>query len=220
MPKLTWDGVGEKRFETGVDQGVLYPISAAGVYDTAFPWNGLTTVTESPSGAEVNKQYADNITYAALVSAEEFGGTIEAFTFPTQFGECDGTKMAVAGVEVAQQSRKAFGLSYRTKVGNDVAGQDLGYKLHLVWGALATPSEKQFTTVNDSPEAMTFSWEFTTSPVNLTQPGYKPTSLIVIDSTKVTPAILKKVEDAIYGTSALTAKLPTPSEIITMVTTP
>ena len=220
MPKLTWDGVGEKRFETGVDQGVLYPISATGVYDTAFPWNGLTTVTESPSGAEVNKQYADNITYAALVSAEEFGGTIEAFTFPIQFCECDGTKMAVAGVEVAQQSRKAFGLSYRTKVGNDVAGQDLGYKLHLVWGALATPSEKQFTTVNDSPEAMTFSWEFTTSPVALTQPGYKPTSLIVIDSTKVTPAILKKVEDAIYGTSSLTAKLPTPSEIITMVTTP
>jgi hypothetical protein len=166
MARLVWDTVGERFYETGVDRGVLY-LPTAGAYDTGVAWNGLTTVTESPSGAEATPQYADNIKYLNLVSAEEFGGTIEAFTYPDEFAQCDGSAEPVPGLRVGQQSRKTFGLSYRTKVGNDTDGSDHGYKLHLVYGCLAAPSEKAYATVNDSPEAIALSWEFTTTAVDV-----------------------------------------------------
>jgi hypothetical protein len=200
MAPLTWDQVGEKLYETGVDHGVLYLPDAAGVYNTGFSWNGLTTVTESPSGAEPNPQYADNIKYLNLYSAEEFGATIEAFTYPEEFGQCDGTDLPAPGVAVGQQGRKMFGLCYRTKVGNDIDGSDFGYKLHMIWGAQAAPSEKAYATINDSPEAISFSWEITTTPVPVT--GRKPTSLIVVDSTVVTPAELTSLETLLYGQAA------------------
>jgi|SRR6188472_404923 len=212
MAPLTWDEVGERLYETGVDHGVLYLPDETGVYDTGIAWNGLTTVTESPSGAETTPQYADNIKYLYLVSAEEFGATIEAFTYPDEFAECDGTVVPAAGVSVGQQSRKSFGLSYRTRVGNDLEGADHGYKLHLVYGALAAPSEKAYATINDSPEAIAFSWEITTIPVAVT--GMKPTSLIVIDSTKVDPADLTALENELYGDAGGDARLPTPDEVI------
>ena len=217
---LSWDGVGEKLYESGVDHGVLYIPNGSGVYDTGFAWNGLVSVTESPSGAEPNPQFADNIKYLNLLSAEEFGGTIEAFTYPDEFGQCDGTAEPEPGVIVGQQARKSFGLCYRTKIGNDVDGVDHGYKLHLVYGALVSPSEKAYQTINESPEAITFSWEFTTTPAPVT--GLKPTSVIVIDSTLVDPADLAALELVLYGddTGPTQPKLPTPDEVITMMAQP
>lgn len=212
MAQLTWDGVGQKVYETGVDHGVLYLPNAQGVYDKAHAWNGLVSVTESPSGAESSAQYADNIKYLNLVSAEEFGATIEAFTYPDAFGLCDGTVSPEVGVIVGQQGRAVFGLCYRTKIGDDIKGTDAGYKLHLIYGALAAPSEKAYTTVNDSPEAITFSWELSTTPVPVT--GLKPTASLTIDSTKVDAAKLKTLEDKLYGTQSLDGVLPTPDEVI------
>ena len=214
MPPLTWDDVGEKVYETGVDHGVLYLPDVAGVYNTGFAWNGLTTVTESPSGADPNPQFADNIKYLNLTSAEEFGGTIEAFTYPEEFGQCDGTALPHPGVAVGQQGRKMFGLSYRTKVGNDVDGVDFGYKLHLIYGCQAAPSEKAYATINDSPAAINFSWAITTTPVPVT--GYKPTALIVVDSTIVDPADLTALETLLYGQAATEAALPTPDAVIAL----
>jgi len=213
MTKLLWDQVSERRFETGVDQGVLY-IPTNGVYSIGYAWNGLTAVTESPGGAEASPLYADNQVYLNLVSSETFGGTIEAYTYPDAFAQCDGTATPSTGVSIGQQARKTFGLAYRTKVGNDVSGQDLGYKIHLVWGALAAPSEKAYATVNDSPEAITFSWAITTTPVAVT--GYKPTATLTVDSTKVTPANLQVLEDALYGSAGTDPRLPLPDEVIAM----
>jgi hypothetical protein len=218
MAPLTWDQVGERFYETGVDHGVLYLPDQTGVYNTGVAWNGLTTVTESPSGAEPNAQYADNIKYLNLISAEEFGATIEAFTYPDEFSECDGTALPSPGVAVGQQGRKMFGLSYRSRVGNDIDGTEHGYKLHLVYGCQAAPSEKAYATINDSPEAIAFSWDVTTTPVPVT--GYKPTSLIVVDSTVVTPAHLQSLEDLLYGVAATEAALPTPDAIIALFAGP
>jgi hypothetical protein len=213
MTRLLWDQVGERLYETGVDQGVLY-IPTNGVYSIGHAWNGLSNVTETPSGAESTPVYADNTKYLNLQSVEEFGGTIEAYTYPVQFAECDGTSIQNSGVAVGQQSRKVFGLSYRTKLGNDVDGNDFGYKLHLVYGCLAAPSEKAYSTINDSPEALAFSWEFTTTPVPVT--GLKPTSLLTIDSTKVDSTNLAALEDALYGTGGSDPRLPLPDEVIAM----
>lgn len=215
MPALVWDQVGERFYETGVDHGVLYIPDDLGVYAEGVAWNGLTTVTETPSGADSNPQYADNIKYLNLISAEEFGGTIEAFTYPDEFAQCDGTAVPVPGVSVGQQSRKMFGLSYRTKKGNDVEGTDFGYKLHMIYGAQAAPSEKAYATINDSPEALAFSWAITTTPAPVTD--HKPTSLIVVDSTVVDPTELTALETALYGDATLgVAHLPTPDEVIAM----
>lgn len=215
MPQITWDGIGERFYETGVDHGVLYIPDTSGVYINGYAWNGLVSITESPSGAEATPQYADNIKYLNLVSAEEFGFTIEAFTYPDEFGQCDGTSQPSAGVLVGQQGRKTFGLSYRSVVGNDVEGNELGYKLHLIYGCLAAPSEKAYSTINDSPEAITFSWEVSTTPAPVT--GYKPTSLIIIDSRTVDAADLTALEDVLYGGTAA-PKLPTPDEVLAMFT--
>lgn len=213
MAEITWDGVGEKVFETGVDHGVLYPRDNTGAYPSGVAWNGLTTVTESPEGAEANPQYADNIKYLNLRSAETLGGTIEAFTYPEEFAKCDGTAAPAKGIALGQQPRQPFGFAYRSKKGNDVAGQDFGYKLHLIWGATAAPSEKAYATINDSPEAISFSWEFDTDPVDV--PGYAPTASLTIDSTEVDAAALKTLEDILYGRGTNTvAKLPTPAEVI------
>lgn len=212
MTRLLWDQTGERLYETGVEKGVLY-LPTNGVYDEGHAWNGLTTVTESPSGAEATPMYADNIKYLNLVSVEEFGGTIEAYTYPDAFAQCDGTASPHAGVSVGQQTRRTFGLSYRTKLGNDES-DDFGYKLHLVYSALAAPSEKAYATINDSPEAITFSWEFSTTAVMVT--GLKPTSVITIDSTKVDPDMLATLEDALYGTGGTDPRLPLPDEVITM----
>jgi hypothetical protein len=214
MAPLTWDQVGEKVYETGVDHGVLYLPDQAGVYNEGVAWNGLVTVTESPTGAEPSAQYADNIKYLNLISAEEFGATIEAFTYPEEFGQCDGTALPAPGVAVGQQGRKMFGLSYRTRVGNDVDGTEFGYKLHLLYGCQAAPSEKAYATINDSPEAITFSWEVTSSPVPVTD--LKPTALIVIDSTQVDEADLQALEDLLYGKGATEAALPTPDAVIAL----
>jgi len=216
MTVLTWDNVGDRRYETGIDHGVLYQLDALGEYVDGVPWNGLTTVTESPSGAESNKQYADNIVYVNLISAEEFGGTIEAFTYPDEFGQNDGTSEPAPGVAVGQQGRRPFGLAYRTLMGNDVEGQDHGYKLHMVYGAQASPSEKAYATVNDSPEAASLSWEFTTTPISVT--GRKPTSILTVDSTKSDPADLQALEDILFGTVADDARLPSPDEVIALFT--
>lgn len=215
MAELVWDQVGERLYETGVDKGVLYIPDETGDYDAGYAWNGLVTVTESPSGAESNPQYADNIKYLNLVSAEEFGATIEAFTYPDEFGQCDGTAAPSPGVLVGQQTRKSFGLAYRTRVGNDLEGVDHGYKIHLIYGALAAPSEKAYGTINDSPEAITFSWEVTTSPVAAPDP-LKPTSVIVIDSTEVDSADLATLEDILYGTVGDDPRLPLPAEVISI----
>jgi hypothetical protein len=217
MPKLEWDTTGERLFETGVDRGVLY-IPTGEEYDVGYAWNGLTTVTESPSGAEASPQYADNVKYLNLISNEEFGCTIEAFTYPVEFGECDGTAEAATGMLIGQQTRKMFGFSYRSRIGNDVEGDALGYKIHLVYGCMAAPTERAYATVNDSPEATTFSWEITTTPVAV--PGFKPTALVTLDSTLVTPADLLIVEAALYGDVATPARLPLPEELIEMLTTP
>jgi hypothetical protein len=209
--------VGERLYETGVDHGVLYQLNEAGEYVDGVAWNGLTTVTESPSGAESNKQYADNIVYVNLISVEEFGGTIEAFTYPDEFGQNDGTDEPAPGVQMGQQGRRPFGLVYRTLVGNDVDGQEHGYKLHLLYGCLASPSEKAYSTVNDSPEAIAFSWEFTTTPAGYTDG--KPTSLIVVDSTKVDPTDLAALEDILFGTVSDDPSLPAPDAIVDLFTT-
>jgi hypothetical protein len=214
MTVLTWDNAGERLYETGVDRGVLYQVDEAGAYSDGVAWNGLTTVTESPSGAESNKQYADNIIYVNLVSVEEFGGTIEAFTYPDEFAQNDGSTEPAPGVLFAQQGRRPFGLVYRTLQGNDTEGQEHGYKLHLVYGALASPSEKAYATVNDSPEAIAFSWEFSTIPISYGTG--KPTSLITVDSTKTDPADLAALEDILFGTVGDDARLPSPDEVVAL----
>lgn len=214
MAVLEWDQVGERLYETGVDRGVLYIPNGSGVYDAGYAWNGLTTVTEAPTGAESSPQYADNIKYLNLVSAEEFGATIEAFTYPEEFGQCDGTAEGTTGVLVGQQGRSSFGLAYRTRVGNDLDGTDHGYKLHLIYGCLAAPSEKAYSTINDSPEAISFSWEITTTPVAVT--GMKPTALLVIDSTAVDSADLADLEEILYGAIGVDPRLPLPDEVISI----
>lgn len=214
MSKLVWDNIGERFYETGVKMGVLY-VQNAGVYDKGVAWNGLTAVTESPSGAEATPLYADDIKYLNMVSAEEFGATIEAYTYPDEFMECDGSAALTAGVYVGQQTRKTFGLCYRTVLGNDTDGNDHGYKLHLIYGALAAPSEKAFSTINDSPEAITFSWEVSTTPVNVN--GFKPTACVTIDSTKVNEDKLAALEAELYGSDNKEARLPLPDEIVTIM---
>lgn len=220
--RLKWDQTGERLYETGVKQGVLY-IPTAGVYSKGVAWNGLTAVTESPSGAEATALYADDIKYLSLMSTEEFGATIEAYTYPDEFAACDGSKELVEGVTIGQQVRSTFGLCYKTTVGNDTVGNDHGYKLHIIYGALASPSEKAYATINDSPEAITFSWEITTTPVNVS--GAKPTASLVIDSTKADGTKLAALEDILYGKdasgdsgSAVEPRLPLPDEIKSLMT--
>ena len=215
MSKLVWDQTGERFYETGVKQGVLYPQGIDGTYPTGVAWNGLTAVTESPSGAEPTPIYADDIKYLNLLSTEEFGATIEAYTYPDEFAQCDGSAEIATGVMIGQQSRKVFGLSYKTTLGNDTDGNDYGYKLHIIYGALAAPSEKGYATINDSPEAITFSWEVTTTPVSVT--GFKPTATITIDSTKVNAAKLAALEAILYGDTTNEARLPLPDEIATLM---
>ena len=217
MSKLTWDDTGKRLFETGVKNGVLYPIQTDGKYTKGVAWNGLISVTESPSGAETTALYADDIKYVNLLSNEEFGATIEAYTYPDEFAECDGSGTLAEGVLLGQQKRKVFGLCYRTVIGNDVDGNDHGYKLHLVYGCLAAPSEKAYSTINDNPDAITFSWEITTTPVNVT--GFKPTSQITIDSTKVAEEKMAAIEDLLYGTAEKEASLPLPDELAAIFTT-
>lgn len=219
MAKLVWDQTGERLYETGVDHGVLYPINSEGKYTPGVAWNGLTGVTESPSGAEATDLYADNIKYLSMRSAETYGCTIEAYTYPEEFEQCDGSATLAAGVTIGQQARKVFGFCYRTLIGNDVDGQDHGYKLHLVYGATASPSERAYATVNDSPEAITFSWEVTTTPVNVAD--LKPTACITIDSTKADPDCLAALEAVLYGTDEPTTgtpRLPLPDEVKTLMT--
>lgn len=215
MAKLVWDEVGKRIYETGVDKGVLYVQDEEGAYGKGVAWNGLTAVNESPSGAEPTPLYADNIKYLELTSKEEYGATIEAYTYPDEFEACDGSAELGAGVVIGQQSRKVFGLCYRTVKGNDVKNNDYGYKIHLVYGCKAKPAQKNYQTINDSPEAITFSWEVSTTPVEVE--GFKPTATVTIDSTKVTPEKLKAVEDALYGTESVEPKLLLPSEILAIV---
>lgn len=212
MPKIKWDQTGERYYETGVSKGVLYPY-ANNAYAKGVAWNGLINVSESPEGAEATPLYADNIKYLNLMSAEEFKATIEAYTYPDEFAACNGEASLKEGVSIGQQKRSQFGLSYQTKIGNDV-DSELGYKIHLVYGALAAPSEKAYATVNDSPEAITFSWEISTTPVEV--PGFKPTASLVIDSTKVDPIKLAEFEKKLYGDETNEAMLPLPSEIATL----
>lgn len=216
MAKLVWDKTGERLYETGVKQGVLYPQAAGGTYPKGVAWNGLTNITESPSGAEATALYADDIKYLNLVSAEELGGTIEAYTYPDEFAECDGSVALTEGVFIGQQDRKTFGLCYRTTLGNDVDSNGHGYKLHLIYGALAAPSEKAYATINDSPEAITFSWEFKTTPVNVT--GHKPTASLILDSTKVSETKMAALEKVLYGDSDTEARLPLPDEVVQILT--
>lgn len=212
MSKLEWDKKTERLYETGVKQGVLYVQKADGTYDNGVAWNGLTAVTENPSGAESNPLYADDIKYIDLRSAEEFGATIEAYTYPDEFSACDGSATVTAGVTIGQQVRKPFGLCYRTTLGNDSEFNDHGYKLHIIYNATASPSEKGYQTINDNPEAITFSWEITTTPVAVT--GYKPTASITIDSTKVDATKLETLEGMLYGTAQAEPTLPTPNTVI------
>lgn len=223
MSKLKWDETGKRFYETGVRNGVLYVMDDTGAYPAGVPWNGLTSVTESPSGAEPTPLYADDAKYLTLMSAEEFGASIEAYTYPDEFAACDGSASIGTGVTIGQQSRKTFGLCYRTTVGNDIEGEAFGYKLHIIYGALASPSEKAYQTINDSPEAITFSWEVSTTPVAVT--GFKPTASLVIDSTKVAEAKMAALEEILYGKDATTepvapavaARLPLPDEIMTIL---
>lgn len=215
MSKLTWDASGERLYETGVKQGVLY-VMESNVYGNGVAWNGLTAITESPSGAESTPLYADDIKYLDLRSTEEFGATIEAYTYPDEFAACDGSASLADGVSIGQQARKMFGLCYRTTVGNDTDGTDHGYKLHLIYGATASPSEKAYETINDSPEAITFSWEITTTPVSVT--GFKPTASITIDSTKADPTCLAALEEKLYGGESTEPTLPLPDEVKTIMT--
>ena len=214
MAKLVWDNTGERLYETGVKNGVLYPVSN-GAYPLGVVWNGLTSVTESPSGAEANPIYADDIKYLELRSAEEFGATVEAYTYPDEFAICDGSAFIATGVSIGQQARKPFGLCYRTIIGNDVDMDEHGYKLHLIYNAMASPSEKSYQTVNDSPEAVTFSWEMTTTPIAVT--GYKPTACITIDSTKADATKLETLKDKLYGTATTDPYLPLPDEVMSIM---
>ena len=215
MSKLVWDQTGERTYETGVKNAVLYLPDETGAFKHGYAWNGVTAVTESPSGAEATALYADDIKYLNLVSAEEFGATIEAYTYPDEFAACDGSAAVAEGVYIGQQARKIFGLCYRTTLGNDVDGNDYGYKLHIIYNCLAAPSEKAYATINDSPEAITFSWEVTTTPVSVT--GFKPTASITIDSTKVEASKLAALEAKLYGSDNAEAELPMPDEIIELV---
>lgn len=217
MSKIVWDAIGEHTFETGVRNGVLYLKDAEGAYNTGVAWNGLTSVSESPEGAEATDLYADDIKYLTLMSAENFKATIEAYTYPVEFEECDGSATIANGVVIGQQSRKPFGLCYRTAIGNDTDGNEHGYKLHIVYGCQASPSEKQYSTINDSPEAITFSWEVNTTPVNVT--GKKPTATLIIDSTKADKAKLTALEAILYGSEQAEPRLPLPDEIATLMTT-
>lgn len=217
MAKIVWDQTGERFYETGVKKGVLYPQATGGTYPTGVAWNGITAVTESPSGAEATPLYADDTKYLNLMSVEELGATIEAYTYPEEFGICDGTAAIADGVTIGQQPRKTFGLSYVTTIGNDTDGNKHGYKIHIIYGALASPSEKAYATINDSPEAITFSWEVTTTPVSVE--GFEPTASVVIDSTKVSKEGLAALEAALYGTESEEAHLPLPNEIVTLVGT-
>lgn len=222
--KLVWDKTGEHYYETGVKNGVLYPMSASGTYPKGVAWNGLTAITESPSGAEATALYADDIKYLNLMSNEEFGATVEAYTYPDEFAECDGSASLTDGVYIGQQARKTFGLCYRTTLGNDSKGNDYGYKLHIIYGAMASPSEKAYSTINDSPDAITFSWELSTTPVAVA--NFKPTASLTIDSTKVDPQKLAELEEILYGkdgtgedhsTGAVDPRLPLPDEIATLM---
>ena len=217
MSKIVWDAIGEHTFETGVRNGVLYLKDAEGAYSNGVAWNGLTSVSESPEGAEPTDLYADDIKYLTLMSAENFKATIEAYTYPVEFEECDGSATIANGVVIGQQSRKPFGLCYRTAIGNDTDGNEHGYKLHIVYGCQASPSEKQYSTINDSPEAITFSWEVSTTPVNVT--GKKPTATLIIDSTKTDKAKLTALEAILYGSEQTEPRLPLPDEIATLMTT-
>ena len=215
MAKIKWDETGEKIYETGVNHGDLYLPDETGAYVKGAAWNGLTAVTESPSGAESTPLYADDIKYVELISAEEFGATLECYTYPDEFAECDGSAEVAPGVIIGQQNRKTFGLCYRTTLGNDVKGNEYGYKLHLIYGAKASPSEKSYSTINDSPEAITFSYEITTTPVNVT--GHKPTACLTINSTKVEAGKLQQLETLLYGAESTEAKLPLPDEVINLL---
>lgn len=224
--KLVWDKTGEHFYETGVKNGVLYPMSASGTYPKGVAWNGLTAITESPSGAEATALYADDIKYLNLMSNEEFGATVEAYTYPDEFAECDGSASLTEGVYIGQQARKTFGLCYRTTLGNDAKGNDYGYKLHIIYGAMASPSEKAYSTINDSPDAITFSWELSTTPVAVA--NFKPTASLTIDSTKVDTVKLTALEEILYGkdgtgedhtTGAVNPRLPLPDEIATLMKT-
>ena len=215
MARLVWDKTGERVYETGVRQAVLYPQGTGGTYPLGVAWNGLTGVTESPSGAESTPIFADDIKYLSLMSAEEFGATIEAYTYPDEFAACDGSSDIATGVSIGQQKRKSFGLCYRTALGNDVDGEDYGYKLHIIYGAIAAPSEKGYATINNDPEAITFSWEISTTPVSMT--GFKPTASITIDRTKANVTKLKALEDILYGSESVNARLPLPDEIKTLM---
>lgn len=210
MSKLVWDKIEDRLYETGVDHGVFYPVDK-GEYKKGVVWNGLTNVTETPSGAESTAQYADNIKYLNLTSAEDFKATIQAYTYPPEFAQCDGSAEITAGVMIGQQTRKSFGFSYRTKIG-DTDSNNKGYKLHLIYGAKAAPSERAYATVNDSPEALSFSWELSTTPVNVT--GYSPTAIVTIDSTKTDATKLKALEDILYGTESADARMPLPDEVV------
>ena len=215
--RLVWDAVGERLFETGVKQCVLYPIDKiSGTYNKGVAWNGITSVSESPSGAEATDLYADDAKYLSLLSAETFGCTVEAYTYPEEFEACDGTAQLTPGVTIGQQARSVFGLCYRTTVGNDVDGNDHGYKLHMIYGCKATPSEKSYSSINDSPEAITFSWTVNTTPVSVE--GFKPTASLVIDSTKVDKSKLSKLEDVLYGSELTDPRLPLPNEIVQILT--
>lgn len=215
MSKLKWDQTGERLFETGLDRGVLFPMGDSGEYDHGVAWNGLSNINESPSGGEATAVWADNIKYLNLMSAEDFGATVEAYTYPPEFEACDGSAEIAPGVTIGQQSRKMFGLSYRTLIGNDVVGQKYGYKIHLIYGAMASPSEKSRQTVNDSPEATSMSWDLTTTPVDVD--GFDPTAHLVIDSTKTKPEKLAELEKLLYGDEESEATLPLPAKVIELL---
>ena len=215
MSKLVWDNTGDRQYETGVKNCVLYPMGETGTYPKGVAWNGITAVTESPSGAESKPLYADDIKYLDLRSVEEFGGTIEAYMYPDEFAVCDGSAEIADGVKIGQQKRKVFGLCYRTTLGNDTKGDDYGYKLHIIYRAVASPSERAYASINDSPEPITLSWEFSTTPVAVN--GFRPTSHLEIDSTKVTPEKLAALEKVLYGDTDTEARLPLPDEIVTLM---
>lgn len=218
MTELVWDDVGKRLYETGVNNGVLFVVDDTGKYGLGVPWNGLISIAEKPSGAEPTPLYADNIKYLTLVGAEEFGATIEAYTYPDEFAECDGSYESSDGLFIGQQRRKKFGLVYKTLMGNDSLGNSLGYKLHIIYGALAAPSEKSYATINDSPEAITFSWEITTSPVEIT--GFLPAAMIVVDSTKADASKLALLEEQLFGAYLVDSNLPSPDEIIAILAVP
>ena len=215
MSKLVWDATGERKYENGVRNGVLYVMDESGTYPKGVAWNGLTAVTESPSGAEATALYADDVKYLNLISAEEFGATVEAYTYPDEFAQCNGEASLVDGVTIGQQPRKTFGMAYRTVLGNDIENESYGYKLHLIYGAVASPSEKAYATINDSPEAITFSWELKTTPVVVE--GFKPTASLTIDSTKANAAKLAALEAILFGSEEAEARLPLPNEIATLM---